>query len=481
VSGPSDSRRSAAKLPPVLALRPYQQRWVDDRSRFKIAVKSARIGFSFATALEAVLDCLENPNASWTVLSASKAQSVEFVQEGVAKIKEAIGAVAEIYSEPFVDELGTTDVQVQKARFPNGARIQALPANPRTARGYPGNAILDEFAHHEDSYSIWAAITRQVALGHKLRVLSTPNGEQGKFYDLAREFGLESGVAPALNPKPAGPWSCHWVDAPMAIADGCPINLQEMRELIKDEDTVQQEFFCVFLKAMGAWLPQELVAMAEDAGATILFPPDYKPRGPLYGGIDVGRISDRSTLWLDEKIGDVLWARVVMKLHAMPFPQQHRELLPFVKRATRTAIDSTGMGIALYDSLNEDVGGRVMGVNFAGNNDHGVKLKTDLAIRLKKRFEKHLDRIPENKVDPQIRQELMAIKREATASGVTFDAPRIEVDTAIAGGKRKKIYSHADIFWAKALADFAADNGAISTEIHGSAQSMAHKQAEAYA
>jgi hypothetical protein len=85
VSGPSDSRRSAAKLPPVLALRPYQQRWVDDRSRFKIAVKSARIGFSFATALEAVLDCLENPNASWTVLSASKAQSVEFVQEGVGE------------------------------------------------------------------------------------------------------------------------------------------------------------------------------------------------------------------------------------------------------------------------------------------------------------------------------------------------------------------------------------------------------------
>jgi phage FluMu gp28-like protein len=189
VSVPSDSRRSAVKLPPVLALRPYQQRWVDDRARFKGAVKAARIGFSFGTALESVLDCIEIPNSSWTVLSASKAQSIEFVQEGVGKIKEAIGATAELYSEPFVDELGATEVQVQKARFPNGSRIQALPANPRTARGYPGNAILDEFAHHEDSYSIWAAVTRQVALGHKLRVLSTPNGEQGKFYDLAKEFG----------------------------------------------------------------------------------------------------------------------------------------------------------------------------------------------------------------------------------------------------------------------------------------------------
>jgi hypothetical protein len=213
----------------------------------------------------------------------------------------------------------------------------------------------------------------------------------------------------------------------------------------------------------------ELIAMAEDAGATIDFPAGYVAQCPLYAGIDVARDHDKTVLNLDEHIGDVAWTRMVLRLHATPFPKQFAILDPWVKLTRRTAIDSTGMGIALYDYLNESNGGRVMGVNFAGNNDNGVKMKTDLAIRMKKRFEKHLDRIPENTVDPQIRQELMAIKREATASGVTFDAPRIEVDTAIAGGKRKKIYSHADIFWAKALADFAADNGAISTEIHGSA------------
>ena len=46
-------------------------------------------------------------------------------------------------------------------------------------------------------------------------------------------------------------------------------------------------------------------------------------------------------------------------------------------------------------------------------------------------------------------------------SGVTFDAPRIEVDTAVAGGPKKKRFAHADAFWAKALCDLAADGPAL--------------------
>ena len=53
---------------------------------------------------------------------------------------------------------------------------------------------------------------------------------------------------------------------------------------------------------------------------------------------------------------------------------------------------------------------------------------------------------------------MQAIKREATGSGVTFDAPRIEVDTAVAGGARRKKFAHADAFWAKALSEFAAES-----------------------
>lgn len=458
-------------LPPVIQLRPYQQRWIDDRSRFKGAVKSARIGFSYATGLEAILDCLER-NTTWTVLSASKAQSIEFVEQCQKNI-EAIGATAERYDEPFVDVLGATDITQSRIQFPHtGARIIALPANPRTARGYPGNAILDEFGHHEDSYAIWAAVTRQVALGHKLRVLSTPNGEQGKFFDLAKKFGVAEGVAPSPNPVQVEDWSWHWVDVNLAIAEGCPIDLAQMRNLIQDDETFAQEFQCAFLKAIGAWLSQELVALAEDDGATLDWPEGYVATGPLYAGIDVARDRDKTVLWLDEMIGDVAWTRLVLRLHAMPFPQQHKKTEPWVQLASRTAIDSTGMGIALYDYLNESAPGRVMGINFAGSDDQGVKIKTDMAIRMKQRYEKHLCRIPR---DAEVRQALMAIKREATASGVRFDAPRIEIDSAVAGGPRRKRFGHADEFWAQALAQLAAANALPIAMSWGDADADAYR------
>lgn len=457
-------------------------------------MKSARIGFSFATAAEAVLDCLAHSGTTWTVGSHSKDGSIEFV-DAAGKIMEAMNAAAEVYQEPYADELGATDILVTRINMANRARIIALPANPRTMRGFPGNVILDEFGHHEGSYAIWAAASRQVALGHKVRVLSTPNGEQGKFFDLAREFGLDLGVAPARNPVRVGAWSWHWIDVHMAIAEGCPINLDEMRQLYKgDDDTLAQEFFCAFIKAVGAWLSLELVAAAEDDAATVDWPHGYVPSGRLYLGIDVGREGDRTIAWLDEVIGDVAWTRMVKRIHNTPFftadgeqklNDQARMLLPWVQMAERTAMDSTGIGLGLFEFLASKVPGRVMGVNFGGSvpvgenvpasysnkNTGNVKIKTDMAVRLKQRMEQHKNRIPR---DPQIRQEMQAIKKEYSGNAIKFDAPRIEVDTAVAGGKKKKVYAHADSFWAKGMADLAAESLGISTDFVASSTSQAH-------
>jgi len=439
-------------------------------------VKSARIGFTFASMVEAVLDCLQRVT-TWTVLSASKEQGKEAVGDA-GRIIEAMGAAAQLYEEPFADELGESSIQLTRLQLPNGSRIIVLPANPRTARGYPGNAILDEFAHHDQSYSIWAAISRQVLLqGHKLRILSTPNGEQGKFFELAREFGLVDGVPPAPNPVQRKNWSWHWIDVRMAIAQGCPISLEDAMDLYKgDPETAQQELFCAFLKAVGSWLSLELLATAEDSGATLDWPAGYKPVGPLFLGVDVARDGDRTVAWLDEHIGDVAWTRMVLPIHDVPFFGKNgklgqAELLePWVRLASRTAMDCTGIGLGLFEYLDMKCPGRVMGINFAGLSDKGVKIKTDLAVRTKKRYEQAKNRIP---YDLDIRQELLAIKRENTASGVKFDAPRIEIEGPTAGGRKKKVYAHADSFWAQALAHFAAESAPISTDFLASGRGLA--------
>jgi phage FluMu gp28-like protein len=478
------------KMPAVLQMRPYQQRWIDDATRFKCAVKSARIGYSFATAYRRDEISMRIPGRTTTVLSASKAQSVEFV-ETAAKLCQLMGGTAEhVASEDFVDSLGRIEAIQSKITFPNGSRIIALPANPRTARGYPGDAVLDEFAHHEDSYAIFAAVFRQVALGNSLEVLSTPNGEQGKFYDIARDLGLDLGVAPAELPVKKNGWSGHWVDVHRAVAEGCPIDIDQMRIGLNDEDTWNQEFCCVFLKSTGAWLTLDLIAACEDAGIeTQLLTVDsnsglptgldlgLRSRGSIFGGIDVGRDHDASCGWFDEQLGDVAVARLVVWLHGITFPNQFRVLQPVVKLTSRTAIDKTGMGVGLFDSLDEANPGRILGVSFSGSNDNGVRMKTDLAIRIKKRFEQMRNRMP---YDGRIRTELQAIKRQATSTGVTFDAPRIEVDTAVAGGVKKKLYAHADAFWAKALADLAADGGNLALEVARSPVATSYSQLKGF-
>ncbi len=441
-----------------MQLRPYQQAWIDDQTRFKLAVKSARIGFSYGTGVDHIMRRLARSGTTTTVLSASQNQSIEFVAECQKNI-QAIGAVAACDSDWWVDDIGRSEFTVQRIRFANGSRIMALASNPRTARGYPGDVVLDEYAHQQDSYAIWAAAFRQVALGNRLDALSTPNGEQGKFFELADDLGLTYGIEPTPNPVIKGPWSGHWVDVFKAVAQGCPINIEEMRQGIKDEDTFNQEFRCMFLKATGAWIPPELLQTCIDAGATVNWPAGYTARSPLFAGIDVARDRDATVLWLAERVADVMWTRMIMPLHNTSFPKQHELLDPWVNMTRRSAIDKTGMGSGLFDYLDQSNPGRVLGVSFGGTNEEGVRMKVDLAIRLKRNMEKLRWRIPS---DQQVRDEFQSIKREATATGVTFDAPRIEVESAVSGAKRKKLFAHADRFWSAALCDFAADTGNLS-------------------
>ncbi|MBI3405456.1 MAG: hypothetical protein HY046_08365 [Acidobacteria bacterium] len=386
-------------LPPVVEFRGYQQRWIDDKSRAKIMVKSARIGISFATGYEIVEDAIAKSRSTWTVLSAGEAQAVEFV--GIARDHlELMHEVAQLYDEPFVDALGEATTNQHRMMLPNQSRIIALACNPRTARGFPGNAVLNEFAHVQDSYAVWAAIMRQIALGHRVAIESTPYRKIGKFYDVAKDLGLAEGVAPSPNPIRKGPWSGHWVDVFAAAAEGCPIDPEEQRELMKDEAAFKQEFLNQFAEPLGAWLTMELIGQCEHEDATIDWPAGYVPKGPLYMGLDIARDHDLTVLWIDELVGDVLWTRAVIALHAMPFfghsgaMGQVDILEPWVQKATRFAMDATGMGVGMYDWFAHKFGGRVMGVNFGGQNDQGVRMKVDLAMRIKQRFERALDRIP---------------------------------------------------------------------------------------
>ena len=250
----TDVQLSTRRLVPLL---PYQRKWIDDASPLKIVVKARQIGFSFAATLRVVLECLKK-KTTWILLSKGERQS-RLLMEKVQEHIQSCGIVAETRECEFFEE---TMVKQLETRFPNGSVIYALPANPDTARGYSGNVTLDEFAFHADADKIYAALYPSITRGYQLEVISTPNGTQGKFYELAKaanltssEFRVKSSELRVqslelrvesselrsgnsklltLNSEPRH-WSGHSVDIYDAARQGLKINIPLLRAGCEDE------------------------------------------------------------------------------------------------------------------------------------------------------------------------------------------------------------------------------------------------------
>jgi phage FluMu gp28-like protein len=108
-------------------------------------------------------------------------------------------------------------------------------------------------------------------------------------------------------------------------------------------------------------------------------------------------------------------------------------------RVRRACGDPTGIGLGLVERLQTKFGtAKVEGITFTR------EIKEDMSVRVRHRMEEKLDKIPANA--PAVERAFAAIKREATGSGnLRFDAERSDA-------------GHADEYWAKALADLAADS-----------------------
>ena len=445
---------------PEVPLYPYQEQWVRDGARFKIAVKATQIGYSFAAALEAVLDCLEH-RTLWIVLSRGERQSLEFMQ----KAREHAQAMRIVSSKLETSFFEKTDILQHEIQFPNGSRILGLPANPDTARGYTGNMILDEFAFHQQDREIWAAAFGRISRGDlKLRVISTPNGQRGKYFEIAKEAGLTEMVNQSRDRKGADTEplahargsetirSGQWCAVQPAVRQGCPIDVKTLRQAIGDEETWQQEYECVFRSDSENYIPLGLIAACEHPQASASLPPEGPASGEreCYLGYDVARVHDLAVLAVVEKVGDVFWTRALVEMPNATFSVQEQTLRDFLPLCRRGAVDATGMGMQMAERLAEKFPGRVEPVLF------NAARKQEMAIRMKRHFEERTLRIPDNRL---LRKDLNAVKRTITSAGnIRFDAERTEA-------------GHADRFWALALALHAAGSGQVGAVATGAAES----------
>lgn len=423
---------------PAVKLTEYQKRWLEDKSRFKIANKCRQSGYSFGVALEVVLDCVER-KTTWVLLSRGERQSKELMEK-VAMHARAIGVVCEELEAVF--RIDDQDIKQLEVRFPNGSKVVGLPANPDTARGFSGNVVLDEFAFHADSKKIWQALYPTITRGYKIRVISTPQGKSNKYYQLWTDN--------------SGQWSKHRVDIYEAKAQGMDVDIDELRAGCESEDDWLQEFCCEFIDEAGAFLTYELITPCESDHVSILLPEDFVSQGDLTLGVDIGRKRDLTVMWILEKLGDVYWTRVLHVLEKTPFRIQREHLFNYLSlpRMRRGCIDATGIGAQLAEEAVEAFGPKAEEVVFTD------LVKQELAVTMLRTFQDRAARIPADRV---VREDLHSVQKHTTAAGnIRYAAERGE-------------NGHADRFWSLALSLHAAINAPVGRLEVTTARRREHK------
>lgn len=431
-----------AKINPGPAkLLPYQQKWVEDKSRLKIAEKSRQIGWTWATAYGLVRrKSLKSARMDAWISSRDEIQARLFLEDckGFAEI---LHIAAKDLGELVIDEGKNSAFVLSLA---NGLRLHSMSSNPDAQAGKRGDRVLDEFALHPDPRKLYAIAYPGITWGGNLEIFSTHRGSTNFFNALITEIRHKG------NPKK---FSLHRVTLEDALNQGFLHKLQgklppdderqdmdeaEYFAYIKagaaDDETFAQEYMCEPQDDKTAFISYQLLDACKYAAG---YEWQEIGSGPLYLGVDVGRTTDLTVFWLVEEVGGVFFTRRVIELKNTPFSEQERyfyELMELPNLA-RACIDHTGIGRQFAERAQERFGYRIEPVNFT------PATKEALAYPLRAALEDRNLRIPDER---KIFADFRGIRKMDTAAG----------NIRFVGERTKD--GHSDRFWAAALAIHAA-------------------------
>ncbi len=384
------SHTLAAATAPVVGFRIYQKPvfW-DDESGLLILHWSRQIGKSYTLANWAVKRLVKQleKNPTWliTVLSNSRDNGAEFCLKAAQACKVAGAAFSSNDESPDL-EYDNMRMEIRITRTVNGVehvgRIKVLAANPRTARGFSGDLILDEFAFHEDSNAIWEAAEPILSSNPEFlcRIASTGNGKHNMFYRMASgvgpndgQFFISSAGFKVCRVTRSEAWKMgvkvYDANSRQPVAPG------EARAKALDKRAYDQNYECQFNDENMCLLTHELIQQAERAGipiddqkwSPVSLARMYRAEGELFQGGDIGRNRDISVFAVIEKIGQSKKVIAMLRLSGMRLPAQQAQLdlVCAMPKHRKTCIDMTGIGLGLVEYAQEKWGDyKVAGVNF---------------------------------------------------------------------------------------------------------------------
>jgi phage FluMu gp28-like protein len=460
----------------VFNFRPFQAPvfW-DNTTGILILHWSRQVGKSYTLASWAVsrLGQKLETNPSWlvTVLSNSRDNGAEFCLKAAQACTQADTAF-ESQDNSLDMSYENMRMEIRITRLVNDrehvGRIKVLAANPRTARGFSGDLILDEFAFHENSNAIWEAAEPILSANPEFlcRIASTGNGKHNMFYRMCagegpvngQFFSSTSGFRVSRVTR-TGAWE---MGVPIYDANTRqPITPEAARAQALDKRAYDQNYECQFNDENMCLLTHELIQQAERPGLAIdhqawsaaTFHRLHRAEGTLHAGQDVGRHRDLSVIAVIEKLGHQKKVIALLRMSGMRLPDQQRQLDSLFKipRFRGITIDMTGLGLGLVEYAQEKWRTRVRGLNFSRTepiNDHlraegrpaeTARVTENLATDLLAHFE-HRTITLEVQLDAEALEDLRKPERLVSPGGrVSIAATRTEA-------------GHADHFWALALA-----------------------------
>lgn len=452
----------------LLTFRIYQEPvFFDYTTKTMIIHWSRQIGKSHTLAAWAVNRLLQCPGRLVTVLSNSRDNGAEFVIKAEEVCRKLGQAIELIEIESNADELNANsdlseDLKYAAMRFEvkitvggKVGRIKVLAANPRTARGFSGDLIMDEFAFHENSSAIWEAAEPIISANPDFlcRIASTGNGKRNMFYQLISE-----GNIPYYRVRRSDAWKTGEMKI-YSIVSGREITPDEARAQASDKAAYDQNYECEFNDENSILLPQELISAAQ----RVEFPVDeqewsavslarmYRAQGELYAGWDFARVGDLSVIIVGEKLGHVKRMIGMLVMQNMRVKAQGAQLVAVAQlpKFRGVAIDMTGNGLGAFEDAEDAVGAfRVQGINFSSTEETSTRIRQEgrkaptakvteiMAVDLVAEFE---DRTIEIIGDRALRDDLRKPEK------ITSPGGRVSIAAA------RDAEGHADRFWALAL------------------------------
>src|SRR5688500_8865554 len=139
----------------LIKFRPYQAKAFHNKTDgIQVWLWGRQTGKSFTLAAWAIDRLITKPGHTVTVLSNSKFNGSELNLK-CAEICRLLGHAFEQVDLSADNKFETMRFETRIHLCGQISRVLVLAANPRTARGFSGDLILDEFAFHEDGAAIW--------------------------------------------------------------------------------------------------------------------------------------------------------------------------------------------------------------------------------------------------------------------------------------------------------------------------------------